>query len=223
MSTDLYRLLTWLSPSFPVGAYAFSHGLETAVALGEVHDELSTRRWIADILTHGDGKADLVFLSAAWSAGRDPDALKKVHELALAFQPSSEIRLETTAQGAAFLKVVASAWPWRCSEAIAAIMQGEVAYPVAVGAVARAHGVARDAILLGYGHAFVANLVSAAVRLIPLGQTDGQKMTAILQSDVEQAAREAPDTALDDVSSSCVLADILSMQHETQYTRLFRS
>ena len=223
MTADLYRLMTWLSPSFPVGAYSFSHGLECAIERGLVSCEDSTRSWIADLLAFGDGYADFVFLAAAWSAAADREALGEVHELALAFQPSEEIRLESTAQGAAFLKVVSAAWPWKGSEILASVMDRDVAYPVAVGVAARGHGIPRETTLSAYGHAFAANLVSAAVRLIPLGQTDGQKITAALEPFVADAVRIALETPPDRVTSSCFLADICSMQHESQYTRLFRS
>jgi urease accessory protein len=223
MNKNLYPLMTWLSPSFPVGAYSFSHGLENAVEAGLVTDAGSARDWIADLLTFGDGHADLVFLAHAWSAGDDVDALHEVHELALAFQPSREIRLESTAQGSAFLKTAASTWPSIAIDSLREIAGETVAYPVAIGVVARAHDVDRDAALEAYGHAFVANLVSAAIRLVPLGQTDGQKITASLQHEVGAGAVRAAATPLQLVTSSCLMADITSMQHEVQYTRLFRS
>ena len=223
MNKDLYPLMTWLSPSFPVGAYSFSHGLENAVETGLVTDAASARRWIADLLVLGDGHADLVFLAHAWAAGNDEDALYEVHEMALAFQPSKEILLESTAQGSSFLKTVANTWPCAAVALLQSIAGDSVAYPVAIGAVARAHDVDRDATLAAYGHAFVANLVSAAIRLVPLGQTDGQKITAHLQPDVSAEAARAAVTPLHSVTSSCLMADITSMQHEVQYTRLFRS
>ena len=227
MSTDnnLYRLMTWMSPSFPVGAYSFSHGLEYAVESGLVCDVETTRRWIGDLLTVGDGQADLVFLAAAWEAADDADELLRVHELALAFQATAEILLESTAQGTAFLKTTAAAWPCAAVELLEQVMAGAVAvaYPVAVGVVARGYGVSRDDMLLAYGHAFTANLVSAAVRLVPLGQTDGQRITASLLDDVANAVASARSTTLEFVSSSCIMADITSMRHEEQYTRLFRS
>lgn len=223
MTDDLYRLMTWLSPSFPVGAYSFSHGLETAVELGLVSNAASTREWLADLLAFGDGHADLMFLAAAWSAAADEARLREVHQFALAFQPSKEILLESTAQGTAFLKTTAAAWPCEATELLKRISDGPLAYPVAVGAVAGGHQVDREAALGAYGHAFVANLVSAAVRLIPLGQTDGQMITASLQDDVAAAVGSASITPLENVTSSCIMADITSMQHETQYTRLFRS
>lgn len=223
MNSSLYPLMTWLSPSFPVGAYSFSHGLENAVETGLITDTNSATLWIRDLLTAGDGHADLVFLSHAWDADGDEQILREVHELALAFQPSQEIRLESTAQGNSFLKTVANTWPCDVIQVLQEIAGDAIVYPVALGAIARAHSVDRDATLEAYGHAFIANLVSAAVRLVPLGQTDGQRITAGLQADVSREAARAAATPLQSVTSSCLMADITSMRHEIQYTRLFRS
>lgn len=223
MNDDLYRLLTWMSPSFPVGAYSFSHGLECAVETRHVTDGTTTLGWIRDLVLIGDGQADLVFLAAAWDATQDREQLRSVHELALAFQPSMEIRLESTAQGSAFMRTMASAWPCAAIDMLADLADGAVCYPVAVGVAARGHGVGKEAAALAYAHAFVANLVSAAVRLIPLGQTDGQKIVSELHDAAATAAVTACATPLESVSSSCMLADIAAMQHEVQYTRLFRS
>lgn len=220
---DLYRLMTWLSPSFPIGAYSFSHGLEAAVQSGRVRDMETTRCWIADVLASGDGQSDLVFLAAAWRAAENEDQLREVHELALAFQPTAEIKLEATAQGAAFIRAASAAWPCPGIDAVKSVVDGPIVYSVAVGAVARSHGINEEAVLQAYGHAFVANLVSAAIRLIPLGQTDGQKIIAALSDDTHTAVTRALATPLDQVTSSCIMVDVMSMQHEVQYTRLFRS
>lgn len=222
-SANLYRLLTWMSPSYPVGAYSFSHGLENAIAAGRIESGADTRHWIADLLCCGNGQADLVFLAAAWDAAGNERQLATVQELALAFQPTSEIRRETTAQGEAFLRTSAAAWPCDAIDALKRVACGTVTYPVAVGAIARGHAVRKDAIMAAWGHAFAANLVSAAVRLVPLGQTDGQRITAALEDDVDKAVGKALATPLDRVASSTVMADITSMQHEVQYTRLFQS
>lgn len=220
---DLYRLMTWLSPSFPVGAYSFSHGLEAAVQSGLVVDMETTRCWIADVLACGDGHSELVFLAAAWRAAENEDQLREVHELALAFQPTAEIKLEVTAQGGAFIRAVSAAWPCPGIDAVKSVVDGPIVYSVAVGAVARSHGIEQKALLQAYGHAFVANLVSAAIRLIPLGQTDGQKIIAALSDDTDTAVTRALATPFDQVTSSCIMVDVMSMQHEVQYTRLFRS
>jgi urease accessory protein len=220
---NLYRLMTWMSPSYPVGAYSFSHGLESAVDCGLMRDASTARNWIGDLMAFGGGQADLVFVAEAWGAAADRNRLSEVHELALAFQPTSEIRLETTAQGAAFVRATAAAWPCPALGLLKQVAGGEYVYPVVVGAVAGSHAVAKDEVMQAYGHAFAANLVSAAVRLVPLGQTEGQKITASLLDDVYSAVATALSTPLAMVSSSCVMADITSMKHEVQYTRLFRS
>ena len=156
-------------------------------------------------------------------AGGDAERLAEVHALALAFQPTAEIRNESTAQGGAFVSTIAATWPCASIELLQRMCDGSVAYPVAVGAAARDHGIDRHAVMEAHAHAYCANLVSAAVRLMPLGQTDGQRITASLFDDVIEAVARADDTPLDWLSSSCIVADILSMQHEVQYTRLFRS
>lgn len=218
-SSSLYRLMSWLSPSFPVGAYAFSHGLEWQIEHQGLTHPHAVRDWIAELITRGSGQADLVLCGAAWRAMAAGDAVGALSELALAFAGSAERVTEAQAQGTAFVETVRATWP----DATLDALPRDCAYPVAVGAVACAHGVPEAATLTGYGHAFVANLVSAAVRLVPLGQTDGQRITAALEVAVEAAVARAGDTAPDDLSSVTLVSDIAAMRHETQYTRLFRS
>ena len=216
----LYRLMTWLSPSYPVGAYTYSHGLEYAVDEGWVHDRASTEAWVADIISHGGGFSDAVLLAAAYGADED---LVGVAELALAFAPTAELALESEMQGAAFLEMTAKAWPQAGLGRLTDATPGPYAYPVVVGVAARGAAIPLGQVLEAYLHAFVANLVSAAVRLIPLGQTDGQLITAALERVVAQAATTARGTAPDELATTAFMADIASMKHETQYTRLFRS
>lgn len=225
MSTDpaLYRLMTWLSPSYPVGAYAFSHGLENAVDCDFVHDRDTALEWIRDLVLHGNGRADLVFLKEAWEARGDPKALASISRHAVAFQTTSELRTESVAQGRAFAQVSRNAWQTRKLDAVLDATGEAPAYPVVVGAVAAAHDVARESTMLAFAHAFAANLVSAAVRLVPLGQTDGQRMTAALEGDVTAAVGDACTLTRDTVFNATIYSDICSMNHETQYTRLFRS
>jgi len=221
--TSVYPLLTWLSPAYPVGAYTYSHGLEYAVEHGLVSNAPEARDWITDLLIGGSGRSDLVFLREAWESADDPVRLAEIVEFATAFQPSREIRLESTAQGAAFLRVSLDAWFCAELENLRSACDGDPPYPVVVGVAARGHGVDTASTLRAYAHAFVANLVSAAVRLVPLGQTDGQRITAGLSVAVEAAVGYALETALENVTNAAVCSDICSMRHETQYTRLFRS
>jgi urease accessory protein len=223
-AAGLSRLMIWLSPAFPVGGYSYSHGLEWVVEAGQVRDAAGLGDWIEDLLIHGAGRSDAIFLAAAWRALAigDEAALEQTIELAAAFTPSAERRLETLAQGTAFLVATLAAWPKPQLEAMAAGGR-EVAYPVAVGACAAAHGLPLAETAQAYTQAFAANIVSAGVRLIPLGQSDGLRVQARLEPLVLRVVKDALGASLDDIGSAAVAADIASMRHETQYTRLFRS
>ena len=214
-------LLVWLSPSFPVGAFAYSQGLEWAVEAGCVHDAATLAAWLDDLVGHGSIRADAVLLAAAWRA---PATALAISELALALTPSRERRLETATQGVAFLRAVAAAWPAPgLDELTSALGEGEIAYPVAVGAAAAAHELGLGPTLEAFGLAAVGNFVSAAVRLGPIGQTEAQAIIAALCPAVTRLAAHAEGASLDDVGTCAFRADIASMRHETQYSRLFRS
>ena len=216
--------MIWLSPAYPVGAYSYSHGLEWIVEAGQVKNVETLVAWIEDLLAHGAGRCDVIFLAETWralSAG-DTGLLEEVAELAAAFAPSAERRLETLAQGTAFLAATLAAWRKPELEALAANGR-EVAYPVAVGASAAAHGLPLAETAQAYAQAFAANIVSAAVRLVPLGQSDGLRVLARLEALIPRIVAAALACTLDDVGGAAIAADIASMRHETQYTRLFRS
>jgi urease accessory protein len=223
--SQLYRLMAWLSPSFPVGAFSYSSGLEWAVEAGDVTDAASLRRWLHAVIAHGNGYCDGVFFVQSYRAvaSGDDALLHTVAELAAAFTPSKERQLETTAQGLAFLQTALAAWPCAVIERFAASYKGLVAYPVAVAVTAAGHGIALAPALHAYLHAVVANLISAGLRLIPLGQTDGQRLLAALQEVIQQTCERALVATLDDLGSAAFRADLASMRHESQYTRLFRS
>jgi urease accessory protein len=215
--------MTWLSPAFPVGGYSYSHGLEWTVENGKVRDAATLGAWIEDILGLGAGRTDAIFLAEAWRAVAAGDAklLAEVAELAAAFAPSAERRLETMAQGTAFLVATSAVWPMPALELLTG--HTEVAYPVAVGASAAAHGLPLAATAQAFVQAFAANLVSAGVRLVPLGQTDGLRVIARLEPLIPGIVARALAAGLDDVGGAAIAADVASMRHETQYTRLFRS
>jgi urease accessory protein len=229
ITTDaaLYRLLTWLSPGFPVGAYSYSHALEAAVEAARVHDAASLATWIEGILAHGAASADAVFLVATWHAARAEDRAGFIAaaERAAAMRGSSELALESTAQGAAFVGVVEATWNVSTLRAWREALPADIAitYPVAVGLAAALAGLPLPATLTAYLQAVAANLVSAGVRLIPLGQSDGQRVLARLEPAVARGAAVALERTLDDAASAAPVIDLLSMRHESQYTRLFRS
>lgn len=221
----LFRLMTWLSPAFPVGAFSYSSGIEWAVEAGDITDMATLQDWLAVMLTDGPGFCDGVFLCHAWRAASagDDDALKAVAELAAAFVPSRERHLETTAQGRAFVEIARAAWNCDALEAMIASCGPQVVYPVAIGVLAAGHAVPLSLTLQAFLHALTSNWISAGVRLIPLGQTDSQRALAALEAAILATAEKALNAALDDVGSATFRADLASMRHESQYTRLFRS
>ncbi|HEY5130989.1 MAG TPA: urease accessory protein UreF [Bradyrhizobium sp.] len=221
----LYRLLTWLSPSFPVGAFSYSSGIEWAVEAGDVGDAASLRDWLSSVLADGPGFCDGVFLAHAHRAAsqRDQTALRDIAELAAAFVPSRERQLETSTQGRAFIDIARAAWNCAGLDDMIAGCEGSIVYPVAVGLVSSAHAIPLPATMHAFFHALVSNWISAGARLIPLGQTDSQRLLALLEPVVVATATRALQASLDQLGSASFRADLASMRHETQYTRLFRS
>jgi urease accessory protein len=218
-------LLLWLSPAFPVGAFAYSHGLEWAQEAGDVTDRASLQAWLLDLLEHGAARNDAILLACAFRAAADGgnDELAAVAELALALGTGAERRLEATTQGDAFVATVARAWPCPAIDRLRRAWPGPVAYPVALGAAAAGHGIPLRDALPAFGLGFLSNLVSAAVRLGIVGQTDGQRVLAALMPAAEELAAFAAEATLDDLGGAAFRSDLASLRHETQYTRLFRS
>jgi urease accessory protein len=223
----LKKLLAWLSPNFPIGGFSYSHGLEWAVEDGTVTNATGLEAWLGDILSHGAGWSDAVLFHHAHRACARGDVAGAVaiNELAVALQPSRERHLESTAQGRAFLSTVAATWPNDRLKMFAERLSEEddVAYPVSAAVACAAHDIPAGPATNAYLAAFVANIVSAAARAVPIGQTDCQRVIAALSSRVEHVAALSASADLGDLGGCVWLADIASMKHETQYTRLFRS
>ena len=221
----LYRLMAWLSPAFPVGAFSYSSGIEWAVEANDITNADTLKAWLGVMLAEGGGYCDTVLFAQAHRAvaSADDKVLCAVAELAAAFAPSKERHLETTAQGNAFVEATRAAWGCEAIERLKTIWDGPVAYPVAVATAAAGHGIALEPALAAYLQAVAANWVSAGVRLIPLGQSDGQRVLAALEPIVTATVQRALTARLDDLGSSAFRADLASARHETQYTRLFRS
>jgi urease accessory protein len=226
MADPLYRLLAWLSPAYPIGAFSYSHGVETAVEQGFIRDRGSLVGWLQSVLLQGTGVVDGALFAMAWRAGVDADwtAFDAIAERAAAWRGTSEMALEARQQGGSFLSITRTAWPHAALDAVHERLVGELALPVAVALAAAVHGVALEAALKAYLHAFTANLISAALRTVPLGQSDGQLALATLEGAVQSATDAALQVvSLDEVGTSTPLLDWCSIRHETQYTRLFRS
>lgn len=208
MTTDILTLSQLLSPSFPVGAFAYSHGLETAINDGTITDAASLQDWLSDLLEHGGAQSDAVLLNMAY--GGDPEA----DATARAFATSAERLMETDLQGAAFCDALAAVW---------GIDLGRLCYPVAVGQAAKALELDPELTTAMCLQSFVANLVAAAMRLVPLGQVDGQKVQTALKSKCAARAKACLGATFDDLHGNAWASDIAAMRHETQYSRVFRS
>jgi urease accessory protein len=224
-SPALYRLMTWMSPAYPVGAFSYSGGLEWAVEAGDIRDAESLTTWLTAMIGQGSVFCDAAIFRHAHRAAvcGDDGALGAIAELAAALVGSKERFVETTAQGRAFLQVTQAAWTTPSLDRLTLAWDGPLAYPVAVAAACAGHGIALVPALQAFLHGVVSNLVSAGMRLIPLGQTDGQRVLAALETEIARTVERALAIALDDIGSATLRADIASMRHETQHTRLFRS
>jgi urease accessory protein len=214
----ILRLLAWLSPAFPTGAFAYSHGLEWAIERGDVRGETTLQDWLTDVLADGAGRSDAILLRHA-SRATDSATLAHLCELGAAIAACRERRMETLAQGEAFARA-AAAWG---SGRLAALSAHDLPYPVVIGALAADHMIDEDTTAAAYLQAMAANLISAAVRLVPLGQTAGLRVLAALEPTVVTVAAGTRDATLDELGGSCFRSDIAAMRHETQHTRLFRT
>ncbi|MEO5760642.1 MAG: urease accessory protein UreF [Mesorhizobium sp.] len=214
----LLRLMAWLSPAFPVGGFAYSHGLERAVQDGLITDSESLASWLETLVEMGSGWNDAVLFAESWRRARGSYDLDEVAALAEALAGSRERHAETMLQGAAFLKA-ASAWP----NPALALLPAECAYCVAVGAVAGGNGIALPDALAAFLQAFFSNLVQAAIRLGVVGQTGATALLAGFESLALSTAGRAARSTLDDLGGCAFISDVMAMKHETQYSRLFRS
>lgn len=220
----LHLLLAWNSPAFPIGGFSYSHGLETAVEAGTVANATDAREYIACVLRHGGGFVDAVLFVHAYRAAGDAGLLDEVAELGAAFRASCETALESRQQGQAFLDVTRRAWPHAGLERFTQAHAGRpVAHAIVGGLAAALHGAGLRSALVAYLHGVAANLVSAALRLVPLGQTDGQVATARLAGVIDAVSGRALACPLEDLGTSAPMLELASLHHETLYTRLFRS
>jgi urease accessory protein len=224
----LLRLQSWLSPSFPSGSYSYSHGLEWAVEAGYINDRESLIDWLESDLRYGSGRNEAIFFIEAWrsAAHNDQAKLFEIAELACAFRGTSEFALESSQQGAGCLSTLRRVWPDDLLGRLSELLSEQHIPPalaVVQGVASAKQGLPANLALPAFLQSYVANLVTAGVRLIPLGQTDGQRAIASLEQAVLAATDEAMGATVDDLGSAAFMVDLASMRHETQYTRLFRS
>jgi len=222
----LLRLQSWLSPAFPAGFYSYSHGLEWAVEVRDVYNRQSLVDWLESDLRHGSGRNEAIFFKEAWRSATDCERLAEISELACAFRGTSEFALESSQPAAACLAIFKKVWPEPTLDRLAEILRERQISPavaVVLGVRLAGEGAPFRVALPAFLQSYIANLVTAGVRLIPLGQTDGQLAIAELEHVIEAASAQAAASTIDDLGSAAFMVDLASMAHETQYTRLFRS
>ena len=225
---SLIRLQNWLSPAFPTGSYSYSHGLEWAIESNQIHDRTSLVDWLDADLRYGSGRNDAIFFVEAWRCAADGHhtRLLETAELAAAFRGTSEFALEASQQGASCLATLREVWR---DPAIDALSEGlrqrsiQPVLPIVIAARSAMEGVPVGIALRAFLYALISNFVTAGVRLIPLGQTEGQRAVAELEDAVLDVSERAMTASIDDLGSAAFMVDLASALHETQYTRLFRS
>jgi urease accessory protein len=212
MHTELkfMTVMQWMSPAFPIGAFAYSHGLEWAIDKDHVSNGEKLQKWITDLLEYGSLRTDAIFISLIL---RGHDA-KKMNELSMALCPAGERLLETKLQGSAFAKVIEDVWQQDI---------GELSLPIAVALAAKNQSIEQDLILPAYLHAFCSNLISAAIRLIPIGQTEGQRIMLELYTTISDLVQTAAGSEIDDLNSACFFSDVSAMEHEYLQPRIFKT
>ena len=212
MHTDLkfMTVMQWMSPAFPIGAFAYSHGLEWAIDKGHVSNGRKLQNWITDLLEYGSLRTDAIFISLILR-GHDT---RKMNELSMALCPAGERLLETKLQGSAFAKVIEDVWQQDI---------GELSLPIAVALAAKNQSIEQDLILPAYLQAFCSNLISAAIRLIPIGQTEGQRIMFELYPTISDLVQTASKSEIDDLNSACFFSDVSAMEHEYLQPRIFKT
>ncbi|MEE9314788.1 MAG: urease accessory protein UreF [Rhizobiaceae bacterium] len=212
---SLIRLLTWLSPAFPIGGYAWSSGLETACQNGCVTDKLGLQRWILTSLSHGNLRNDAIFLAAVY---RQEQPITELNELALSMAGSKERYEETTGLGGAFIE---ASEPWRSSSPDS--FPNPIAYPIAIGCMALENEIPLGDTMTGFFQASTNNQIQAALRLIKLGQKAGVELLAELEAEIQRAALTAENSNLSKLGAAAISMEIAAMNHETLPSRIFRS
>ena len=212
MHTDLkfMTVMQWMSPVFPIGAFAYSHGLEWAIDKDHVSNGEKLQKWITDLLEYGSLRTDAIFISLILR-GHD---VRKMNELSMALCPAGERLLETKLQGSAFAKVIEDVWQQDI---------GELSLPIAIALAAKNQSIEQDLILPAYLHAFCSNLISAAIRLIPIGQTEGQRIMLELYTTISDLVQTASESEIDDLNSACFFSDVSAMEHEYLQPRIFKT
>jgi len=225
LNENMYYLLTWFSPSFPIGAYAYSHGLEYAIESKTVKNTSDLFDWISDFLNYGTCYNDGIIISNAYDAvlKNNITELEKISLIAKAFKPTKEISLESYQQGISFADAVSKSLNSKKFDKLIKILNKNISYVIAVACAGGVCNINKLDLVNAYFHAFISNLISAALRLMSIGQTESQILILKFKKEVELLTNKILLNSLDGIGSSVFVGDWSSARHEKQYSRLFRS
>lgn len=220
VKNSLLRLLQLSSPTLPIGAYAYSQGVEPAVHAGIIHDEESAFNWSRDVLVNGLVYSDLALLNHfyhAW-AERDQEKLAVLSQLSVAIRETAELRQEDLHVATALLRLAEPLGVDVFKNSLS-----EKTYPMVFAGFAHHWGIAVEEALQAFAWSWTENQVAAMIKLAPLGQTQGQKIILKMDVEIQQAVLMAIQVPLESIGNSLPYLAILSSRHEVQYSRLFRS
>ena len=225
VDNGLYHLLSWFSPNYPVGSYAYSHGLEYAVETGIVDNIYHLENWIKDLLFYGTGANDAIFINQTYESilSNNYKLFVDIAIMSKSCIPTQEIALESEQQGISFYKVTSATLSSKKFEKLINSIMSYITYPIVVGCAGALINIKKIHLINSYLHAFISNILSAALRIMPVGQTDIQCLLFKFKKDIQTISINTLSKSIEDIGSSTFMIDWASANHEGQYSRLFRS
>ncbi|NET44824.1 urease accessory protein UreF [Okeania sp. SIO2B3] len=230
-ANQLLCLLQLASPALPVGAYSYSEGIEVLVTRGKISDYDSLKNWLIDSLKFGSIRLEAALIIRAYwetNSGNLP-LLNNWNNWATAVKETEELRLQSLQMGRTLIRLFMNIQPDLSTELMSFIqnkLETETDFcnfAIAYGLISASWKIEIETAILSYLHSWATNLVNAGVKLIPLGQTVGQKLLWELQNQIVLSAKEILKLKDDELNSCSWGLSLASMAHEVQYTRLFRS
>jgi len=216
----LLRLLQLSSPSLPIGAYAYSQGIESAVHSQIICDEMTALDWLNSVLINGLASNDLALITHAYQSWQDSDldSITELSQLSLAIRETSELKEEDRHLAKALLRL---AEPLGLEYPVE--IKTSASYPVVYAYFIHNWSISLEDALLAFAWSWLENQIAAMIKLVPLGQTQGQKLLLAMDKSLSTAVKKSLTVPVSRIGSSLPNLAILSSQHEIQYSRLFRS
>ena len=214
----ILKLLTWNNQSFPIGSYCFSSGLEFAVESKLIQSGKDLQYWLNDLLKYGSLYSDALILLEAWklASKKENNKINDLNNFAVSLNQSNEKYIENYEQGKSFIKITEDAWNHK-------YISKKLVYPIAYAVAAVQENINMEDVLICYLHSSLCNLLAAGIKLIPLGQTEGQKIQIALNTYIEEEYKNILKKNFNDIGNCGWVNDIISMKHENQFTRTFRT